>query len=1350
MERVRFELQECREHNRWDRRAAILQESLGAMAEWRTSLLLLSRIVRELRLTGLTEEYALALDAPNQDVIDSCIRHSMKGKHPTLCHRMLATLAPLLRLDVILTTNFDSLLEHAFADANNPLTTFEVHLHSDLPPWSAVADQRSLIKMHGNLYSLRVDYTLDTLPTELDRSRFLDYLRSTERTSRHTLDHTPPLSPPPDAFRNHLLVMGVSAGERRTRAFIEHAWTHLGSHFKVYWLCHTQQDVRTVQAFTSEYRIRSRKMDSDWQGSYILRHTHLGLFFLQLYQTIRRGVPTTGIIFPSVSRLAIPLFASNNRQTEDVEQSKQRFIANIERHLSVVQSRTFHKHKLLIVTSTADKAGVTSACSMVFERAQEKGQIGLWLDMNDISSTDDLFEQLLDAATYRVGIEHWIPVYVENFPRPRASEIRKIASTVNADWLIVLNARETPGTNLTDDFSVLNDPEAPNGWIDATSSYRQSDSNINDDRSNTCRHFLEFVLELCAPPTNTRPYSASITVVLVCRKTYTTDHLPFDPPVITACKSHRLTNHIIELSANCTAFEENNVVHDTIKWINVDEPAKRDVRRRFVYSLLLLQRTRYLATIWNIAISPNLQTEPNTAPQWLGELEAVGLIRRKPGGFIWIQARTRTRLRELFRSSASRKSYLAQLRQSDAARAATLAAQLRKTFTNWDSLSDTAEIHWHLALWYRRVLAASGAPAAVFEAVYHACRSAECFVAEPFTVDRLQQCADRLNTASSLLHSHAFLIQTKGYSRGSCRRLTHIRDTRCPVIARALPLACDYIDVKALAKVETAIRTLQIGCTEVMRAVAREVGEDRRAYARQEEIKSLLAAKSRVPIITERASTHAMLDNVVVDVVEAQLDMRMQWVRWWRWNGMLGIASRSYRPARSSLIRALISITNPELAALAASRPLDELWKPTMLMPELTKLLAACRKGTATILQSTTLPDQQQLRLESARVLEEMVALDLLVASLSRRCPGNVWTASQTADVTEQITIGLAIVETILTNDRSADSHDSIPALWCQSRFLMHRSICSLMQKRYTCAMRELADADAALSLGVDSRRQGSDQGIIELYRAEVRLLAAGDVEVPVMVKGKCAMRRFDDLAAVMQRPTPKSALWHSDAKAMVEENSQLSDFERIQQRERMRTALSLVEDALTYLERAESMLLARRRNVWWTTWFLQRRLRASALCLWASVFETGTPIPFLGVEAALPSASTVADSIVEHAVRMIRVDAYRLATIVEAYADCARAFYTRLLLDANADRQVERQVAMHRQLVALTERLKDVCQLRRGSNVPTEEASQENEERDRMRRLRNAAMDEDVLSYVKAVEASAGRTAEYIANVLA
>jgi len=74
----------------------------------------------------------VSLGAPQQEIIDSCLREVMKGKFPALGHKMLAVLGGALRLDLILTTNFDDLLERAFAEARNPLEVFEVHLGSPL------------------------------------------------------------------------------------------------------------------------------------------------------------------------------------------------------------------------------------------------------------------------------------------------------------------------------------------------------------------------------------------------------------------------------------------------------------------------------------------------------------------------------------------------------------------------------------------------------------------------------------------------------------------------------------------------------------------------------------------------------------------------------------------------------------------------------------------------------------------------------------------------------------------------------------------------------------------------------------------------------------------------------------------------------------------------------------------------------------------------------------------------------------------------------------------------------------------------------------------------------------------
>ena len=169
-----------------------------------------------------------------------------------------------------------------------------------------------------------------------------------------------------------------------------------------------------------------------------------------------------------------------------------------------------------------------------------------------------------------------------------------------------------------------------------------------------------------------------------------------------------------------------------------------------------------------------------------------------------------------------------------------------------------------------------------------------------------------------------------------------------------------------------------------------------------------------------------------------------------------------------------------------------------------------------------------------------------------------------------------------------------------------------------------------------------------------------------------------------------------------------------------LRRAKSLVTDSMRFLNRAEPVLRDRRRNVWWTTWFFERRLRAVAMSVWASVFEINTPIPFLGLEAAMRTTDTIADTLLEDAIRMIRVDAYRLATIVDAYASCAKALQTRLILDKQTARLPKRQESMHQALIKALKALEDVE--KRRNHLDSKEWKTD------------GCMDKNVELYVKAV----------------
>jgi hypothetical protein len=78
----------------------------------------------------------------------------------------------------------------------------------------------------------------------------------------------------------------------------------------------------------------------------------------------------------------------------------------------------------------------------------------------------------------------------------------------------------------------------------------------------------------------------------------------------------------------------------------------------------------------------------------------------------------------------------------------------------------------------------------------------------------------------------------------------------------------------------------------------------------------------------------------------------------------------------------------------------------------------------------------------------------------------------------------------------------------------------------------------------------------------------------------------------------------------------------------------------------------------------LNEAIRAIALDERFRIPQSLLPIPFLGLESAASGAASIADELLDDALRMIGADSYCLATIIDAYASCARALQLRLLLE--------------------------------------------------------------------------------------
>ena len=132
----------------------------------------------------------------NFDLADTLFNSFEYGLAPTISHRYLAFLQPKLGMPLLLTTNFDSLLEHAFQEEGVPTKVFDIHRNAELPNPTLVCSQPtrpSLLKLHGSAYGLRFGERLKN-PLEIDdRNNTLGYI-------------------PNDAL---VLVMGFNGSERR-------------------------------------------------------------------------------------------------------------------------------------------------------------------------------------------------------------------------------------------------------------------------------------------------------------------------------------------------------------------------------------------------------------------------------------------------------------------------------------------------------------------------------------------------------------------------------------------------------------------------------------------------------------------------------------------------------------------------------------------------------------------------------------------------------------------------------------------------------------------------------------------------------------------------------------------------------------------------------------------------------------------------------------------------------------------------------------------------------------------------------------------------------------------------------
>jgi hypothetical protein len=202
---------------------------LLACGDWRTRLQALAR-ARIVHEAGARQ--TIDLEDADASVIASFIDFLTRGKVANRGHRLLAQLAVPLRIQLALTTNFDTLHEQAFQAAHLPFDVIEVPSTGLLPSAIAVCRGETLVKLHGARVQPRADHSLDADPSVANRATFATYFGASDGESLSAV--------------KHLLVMGFSGADRHLMRLIAEALV-TRPQMKLFWVAHTSAEHASIR-----------------------------------------------------------------------------------------------------------------------------------------------------------------------------------------------------------------------------------------------------------------------------------------------------------------------------------------------------------------------------------------------------------------------------------------------------------------------------------------------------------------------------------------------------------------------------------------------------------------------------------------------------------------------------------------------------------------------------------------------------------------------------------------------------------------------------------------------------------------------------------------------------------------------------------------------------------------------------------------------------------------------------------------------------------------------------------------------------------------------------------------------
>jgi hypothetical protein len=607
------------------RRAQLLpleQEAIGALADWRSTLFFLSR----LRSTnhGKCPSLYDDLGPPDPKVVDSFNHHITRGHTYNLGHQMLSFLTRLLRIRTVLTTNFDTLLEQAFAVAHLRLDVFDVHLAGSLPDPRLVRSQLSLIKLHGSRFETRADLSLDSAPSEEDRKSFVRYFQGDGAS-----------------LPAHLLVLGFSGRDRRIISLMSELASRNGDAdpSMIFWVCHRSEDVARVIELAQRFEFAS---------SITVTAGRADLLLFELYQRFVSTLPPAGSTY-EFAQYTPPLAVSLYRDQPEplttflrVINEKASSWAGPNVWIDCESSPGEAAPGRFIVVRGA--SGISSLAELAFTRLTADGRNALWFELDDFCGVDDLEACILQCIAAQRGQLDLNVVTLSPHDLDQEA-VRRHFHIESREWVLFLYGRQSAGTSAGWDNRPWPAQEFDRLWelvrvlekIGFTIIYLP----LSSYRHRSIIRSIRRVLKV--------PDSAE----LAGGARQLVDTFVVDP----CLRKHPEDDADAE---SLLAREPADVLKEVAKWSHSGGTGTDllEKRCRFLYVMTLFRQSRHLSALASEAALPdparfntdgldNDRVRMDEVERWTSELADLGLLRRKEGGFLWMHRDLRETLRIL-------------------------------------------------------------------------------------------------------------------------------------------------------------------------------------------------------------------------------------------------------------------------------------------------------------------------------------------------------------------------------------------------------------------------------------------------------------------------------------------------------------------------------------------------------------------------------------------------------------------------------------------------------------------------------------------------------------------------------